>query len=109
MQLRDGALTPGAENCVMHASMTWKERAASDTNPLIVQAFIGGVEKPYYYYRSDEWVDQPLFHEQDPCFTPYVGPAESAPVEVYGVDKFKKADSIMFLLKKGVVDDITFR
>jgi hypothetical protein len=86
-QLReDGTLGPIEEVCILRAEKIFKIRSKLDTNPHIVQMV--SREKPieHWYYRSDQWIDQPYFALG--IMKPYIGPANRAPRFMYGEGKF---------------------
>jgi hypothetical protein len=70
----NGSLDIVTEPCIAHAEKVFRRRAGLDTNPQIVQMV--GLTGPinHWYYKSEEWIDQPfpiLAH----LIQPYVGPA----------------------------------
>src|ERR1035437_9921666 len=82
-QLREnGTLGPIEESCISRAERTFRLRSKTDTNPVIVQMTRGGNPIDHWYYRSDEWIDQPFFALGK--FQPYVGPANRAQRFMYG-------------------------
>lgn len=61
----------------------YNERNALDTHPVIVQMRHLGRLIDHWYYRSDQWVDQPYFKPSE-FLQPYVGPVELANPGLYG-------------------------
>ena len=59
-----------------------------DTNPLIVQMIHMGRLIDHWYYRSDQWVDQPYFKPSE-FLQPHVGPADQAIPGLYGDETFQ--------------------
>ncbi len=87
-QLReDGSLGPMREACILRAERTFKLRWKTDTNPVIAQMILRGEQIPHWYYRSDQWIDQPYFAISN-GMQPYVGPADKAPKFMYGAGTF---------------------
>ena len=84
-QLDDrGKLGPVTEACIVRAERTYLARAVNDTNPSIVQMKLRGRELlDHWYYRSDQWVDQPYLATSI-FLQPYVGSASRAMRTLYG-------------------------
>lgn len=76
----DGSLGPLEEACILRAGKTFRNRFKTDTNPSIVRMVVGGKPINHWYYRSDQWIDQPYF-SVDPSLPlqSYVGPTNMAP------------------------------
>ena len=88
MQLVDGKFVPAQEICLAHAKKTFAERLNGDTNPQIVQMKLRGQPIPHWYYRSDQWVDQPYFKPSE-FLQPFVGPTEQANPGLFGDDTYE--------------------
>ena len=78
-----GVLGPITESCISRANKTFISRAATDTDPFIVKMIFAGKEVPHWYYRSNEWIDQP-FYSLGRYLLPYVGPVEEGDPYLYG-------------------------
>jgi len=79
-----GNLGSISESCIERAEKTYLTRSAMDTNSLIVQMKLRGEKLlDHWYYRSDQWVDQPYFAASI-LLQPYVGPASRAMKVLYG-------------------------
>ncbi len=94
-QLIDGELRDIKTSCISQAYRTFAERSATDANPRIVQMQINGALVDHWYYRSDNWIDQPFSHSSG--LVAYVGEAEGdVPEELgegtYLVDKESTED-----------------
>ena len=74
-------------SCITKAQDTFRQRWKTDTNPQIVQMIHLGKPIDHYYYRSNEWIDQP-FADPRKFLQPYRGPAEYANPGLYGEGKF---------------------
>jgi hypothetical protein len=83
----DGSLGPIEEACILRAEKTFKIRSKIDTNPVIVQMVLRGKPIDHWYYRSDQWIDQPYFALGN-GLQPYIGPANRAQRFMYGEGKF---------------------
>ena len=86
-QREDGTLGPLEEPCIFRAEKTFKSRSKQDTNPAIVQMVLLGELISHWYYRSDQWIDQPYF-SINLGMEPYIGPVDQAPKIFYDKDKF---------------------
>ncbi len=82
MQWVNGEFVPAQEVCLVHAEGTFQRRCKEDTNPRVVQMILRGEKIPHFYYRSEEWVDQP-YYDPRAFITPYVGPAKLATPGLY--------------------------
>ena len=85
-RFRVGDLEPLEESCVYRAEETFRARSKKDTNPAIVQMILNGKPINHWYYRSDQWIDQPFLALGK--FQPYVGPANRAQRFMYGEGKY---------------------
>jgi hypothetical protein len=81
-QLVNGKLAEVQEVCIKHAVKTFNERHQQDTNPRIVQMIHHGTPLDHWYYRSDQWIDQPYLME-GLFIQPHVGPANMANRTLY--------------------------
>jgi hypothetical protein len=89
MQLNDqGNLEPLTESCITHANRIYKERYKKDTDPVIAQMILYGELVPHWYYRSMEWIDQPLY-DLSKLLAPYRGPAQDVNPGQYGEGTYK--------------------
>lgn len=75
----DGTLGPVKEACINRAERIFQLRHKTDTNPKIVQMILRGERIPHWYYRSDEWIDQPYF-AMSIAMQPYVESTNKAPI-----------------------------
>jgi len=99
-QFVNGKLQGVIENCVTHACNTYKERKDKDTNPMVVEMVLQGKPIDHFYYRSDQWVDQPYYNPSG-LMQPYVGPADQAPPLLYGKGTYLIDEATTNLLKMG--------
>lgn len=100
LQLIDGEFVPAQEICLVHAEVTFKERQKNgDTNPLIVQMIHLGQLIDHWYYRSDQWVDQPYFKPSE-FLQPFVGPADQANPGQYGDGSFEVDDEMTEIFRR---------
>jgi len=93
-QVQNGELGKVVELCLPHAMKTFEERKSRDTNPRIVQMKAQGEPITPWYYRSDQWIDQPfmLF----PLFIkPYIGKTLQAPPNLYGEGNYLEDPELM--------------
>jgi len=99
-QLVNGELiSPPQEICLVCAERVFKERRENgDTNPQIVQMVSGGVPIPHWYYRSDQWIEQPYFKPSE-FIQPHVGPADQAMPFRYGEEDFIVDEEMTDLFK----------
>lgn len=63
-QLIDGKLVNYQVACITQAFRTFAERAGTDQNPNIVQMLALGIPIEHWYYRSEDWIDQPYHHPE---------------------------------------------
>lgn len=77
-----GQMGPLTEVCINRAHKTYLARASEDTNPQIVKMVLRGKPVDHWYYRSDEWIDQPYF-ALPILLQAYVGPANRAMRALY--------------------------
>jgi len=92
LQLIDGRLQPIEKLCFMHGVKTGNSRK-EDTNRQIVEMLVNGRFFGHYYYRSDQWIDQPYrIRFGILSIEPYVGPPENAPAESFGNGTYKVDD-----------------
>lgn len=87
LQLINGELGPVKEICLDHAEKTYNKRKKIDTNPVIVQMIYCGKLIDHWYYRSDQWIDQPYFKESI-FLQPYVGPVSETNQGIYKNGKY---------------------
>jgi hypothetical protein len=99
--LIDGKMGPVKEPCTTHAMNAFKSRSGTDTNPKIVQMVLYGQPVPHYYYRSDEFIDQPFFHETQ-FLEPYVGPTNEANPILYGDGTYIENETMTSLALKSM-------
>ncbi len=93
----EGNLGRAKDICVVAAERTFKERWGKDTNPMIVQMIIFGALQDHWYYRSDQWVDQP--YSLPAMFTqPYRGDPQFAYPWLYGEGTFQRDDELTELM-----------
>ena len=97
-------LGPIRDICVVAAQRTYLRRKDTDTNPLIVQMKVHGALISHWYYRSNEWVDQPYFMPRD-FVQPYRGPANSAYPWLYGNDTYEIDEQLKWLTDNGFFDE----
>jgi hypothetical protein len=100
---KNNRLGPIRDICVVAAQRAYLERKEADTNPQIVQMVLRGkVLINHWYYRSDQWVEQPYFI---PFFVlqPYRGPANYASPILYGQDTYIVDERLIELTDKGYV------
>ena len=83
LQLVGGRFVQCIDICVQHAKKTYLQRRGKDTHPMIVQMIHLGKPIPHWYYRSDQWIDQPYYKPSE-FLQPYVGPIEFANPGSYG-------------------------
>lgn len=94
LQSIDGRLVPVVEVCIEHALKTFMERRLQDAKPVIVRMVLRGHEIKHWYYKSEQWIDQPYsIHAMG--LQPYVGPASGAPAEFYGPGTFFVEDNLI--------------
>jgi hypothetical protein len=94
-QIIDGKIGPVKEICVDHALATFLERRERDTNPKIVKMLVNGKPISHWYYRSEEWIDQPYYMGRF-LVQPYVGPANGlGALVLYQEDMFVEDESMM--------------
>ncbi len=87
-QVIDGKLSDVEEICVVHAARTFRARKSMDTNPQIVRMREGGGQPfAHWYYKSNEWIDQP-YVILDRFIEPYTGPVDRANPLLYGEGTF---------------------
>ena len=88
-QLVNGELIePPPEGCIACAERVFKQRQKDgDTNPQIVQMKSGGYSISHWYYRSDQWIEQPYL-KISAFIQPYVGPSNQAQKSLYGEGSF---------------------
>ena len=79
----DGKLGPIRDICVIAAQRTFIKRQKVDTNPTIVQMIHQHRLVPHWYYRSEQFIDQPYFIPGQ-FLQPYRGPAFLANPGLYG-------------------------
>lgn len=98
----EGKLDFVQESCVRAAQRTYIQRKGKDTNPQIVQMRVRGVLIEHWYYRSDDWIDQPfaapLQHLQ-----PYRGEAQYAFPGIYGEGTYEVDQNLMRYADSGFV------
>ena len=100
MQLGDdGKLGPVKEACITAAQRVFFTRMKTDTHPVLVQMIHLGELVPHWYYRSDEWIDQP-YYSPAMFLQPYRGPANLANPGLYGPGKFIIDEKYTILTKK---------
>jgi hypothetical protein len=97
-QYIDGKRKLPEELCLTHAARVFRERRNADTGPKIVQMVLRNMIQDHWYYRSNEWVDQPYF-SLDIGLQPYVGPANLAPPHIYGKGTFNIDEELTMLLQ----------
>ena len=87
-QLReDGTIGPLEEACITRAHKTFRTRCKIDTNPTIVRMLHNGKPIDHWYYRSDQWIDQPFHFPQLGMFA-YVGAPTSATKVIYSKENY---------------------
>ncbi|PIN79524.1 hypothetical protein COV16_03755 [Candidatus Woesearchaeota archaeon CG10_big_fil_rev_8_21_14_0_10_34_8] len=87
-QLVGDELVDFIESCINHAYRTYAKRADQDTNPVIARMLVDGKPVDHWYYRSDEWIDQP-YELSMIGFPAYVGPADNRKIKfIYGEGNF---------------------
>ena len=97
-QFVDGKLCEITESCVKHAVQTFNARRSQDTDQMIVQMIVRGNKVPHWYYRSNEWVEQPYALREQ-----FVDPFIGSPL-----DKDDQLAEIMYSIKDyDVAEDIT--
>lgn len=102
-QLINGELKAPDELCLGVARRTFAERSETDTNPVIVQMVLQGRPIPHWYYRSDEWVDQPYYKPSE-FVQPYVGPVNEAMAFLYGEGTYVVDEEMTSLCRSGLLD-----
>jgi len=80
-QLVGDELVDFIESCINHAYRTYAKRADQDTNPVIARMLVDGKPVDHWYYRSDEWIDQPYDLTMVFGFPAYVGPADNRQIQ----------------------------
>lgn len=80
--IKDGLCVPYAENVFI-------ERFKKDTGQTIVQTILDGVSIPHWYYRSEQWLDQPYLICTTSVIQPYRGPVNLAYPWLYGPGTFR--------------------
>jgi len=102
-QLIDGEFVcPPTEICLVAAQRVFKERMKNgDTNPQIVQMKLRGQLIPHWYYRSDQWVEQPYLKISD-FLQPFVGPADEAMPFLYGEGSYVVDEEMTALSLSGM-------
>ena len=98
-QVVNGRLSDIESICVTHAIKTFKERRGADTNPQVVQMVHNGDVLDHWYYRSEEWIDQPYFI-RDRLIQPYTGPAELAMPLLYGEGTYVPDEALMKFISR---------
>lgn len=99
LQLIDGELKTIEESCVTHAVKTFSSRKEQDTNQQIVQMILCGEPIPHWYYRSDQWIDQPYFIS--PLVQPYVGPTDGMVPPAYWEGRYNVEENFTEVLSQG--------
>ena len=84
-QIVNGELVcPPSEICLTAAGRVFRERQIEDdTNPKIVQMILNGKLIEHWYYRSDQWIEQPYLKMSE-FLQPYIGPVDGAMPFLYG-------------------------
>ena len=93
-QIVDGELRDIQDICLSYALRIYNERSEIDTNPKIVRMIFRGNPINHWYYRSDQWIDQPYFFGSvfiQPC----IGPPEQACPVLYGEGTYETDEEIM--------------
>lgn len=98
----EGKLGPLRDICVVAAQKVFLARYETDTNPTIVQMILRGELVDHWYYRSEEFIDQPYFLPAH-FLQPYRGPANVANPGLYGPETYVVDGILMDLTKKGFV------
>ena len=107
LQVVNGRLSEIENLCLTHAIRTFKERREADTNPQIVQMVHDGDVLGHWYYRSDEWIDQPYFIKSR-LIQLYTGPAELAMPLLYGEGTYVPDEGLMkFISREDVLVKFT--
>lgn len=71
-QMVEGKFEEIEESCVKHAYITFQRRT-QDKNRKIVQMVSRGTAMSHYYFRSDQWIEQP-YAFPDQHIDAYCGP-----------------------------------
>lgn len=88
-------------NSEQAAATTMQERWGIDHNPCIAQMLRHGGVLTFYYYRSDEWINQPI-DLSDMGISAYTGPLEKAPVALYGPGTYIVDEGITHFHRKTI-------
>ena len=103
-QIVNGKLCEIVESCAKHAVQTFNARRDLDTNQMIVQMVVRGNKIPHWYYRSNEWVEQP-YSLREQFVDPFIGPVpakENQLAEImYSIQEYEIAKDITDLAKAG--------
>jgi len=93
-KLIEGKLQPSIDICVTHAKNVYRQRKDIDTNPMIVQMINMDRPIPHWYYRSDQWIDQP-YYQPSTYLQPYVGPTDQAEPYLFGEGTYQLDKDLM--------------
>lgn len=74
----EGQMGQVQDVCIAAAEKTFRERWGKDTHPQIVQMIVFGEPIAHWYYRSDEWIDQPYA-----ILSMFVQPYRGEPLHAY--------------------------
>jgi hypothetical protein len=83
----EGNLGPVKDICLVVAERVFRQRWGKDTNPCIVQMILDGRPQQHWYYRSDQWLDQP-FEFMSLFIQAYRGEVLMAYPWLYGEDTY---------------------
>jgi len=101
----EGNLGPLHDICVVIAQRNYLARKTIDTNPVLVQMILRGEELiDHWYYRSEEYIDQPFYHPSL-FLQPYRGPAYLAIPILYGPGTYLVDQELIELTEKGFTID----
>ena len=103
-QMIDGKLCEITESCAKHAALTFDARRSQDTNQMIVQMIVRGNKIPHWYYRSNEWVEQPYSLKEE-FVDSFVGPAPAKDDQLaeimYSIQNYEIAKDLTDLIEAG--------
>ena len=103
-QIVDSKLCEITESCIKHAVLTFDARRSHDTNQMIVQMIVRGNKIQHWYYRSNEWVEQP-YALREQFVDPFIGPVPARDDQLaeimYSIQKYEIAKDITYLIRAG--------
>jgi hypothetical protein len=96
----EGHLEPWkGEACITTAMRIYSKRKDIDTNSRIVRMVIDGKLVDHWYFRSDQWIEQP-FYSPKKCLLPYRGAAADADPSLYGEGTYQTDEKMNQVIGK---------